>query len=111
MPPWSLDPEAWSWKQRLAVFAQKALGHFGPIVLPVPAKGQRLQSWRDPPNSYRCRLTAEAETVAALISAELDQHPAQAGFDRVRERRRILFEDEPGVNAEPRNSEDDGEEW
>src|SRR5712692_6567053 len=111
MPPWSLDPEAWSWKQRLAVLAQEALGHFGSIVLPVPVKGQRLQSRQDPPNSYRRRPTAEAEAVPVLISAELDQHSAQAGFDGVRERRRILFEDEPGVNAEPRNTEDDGEDW
>lgn len=111
MPPWSLDPEAWSWKERLAVLAQEALGHFGPIVLPVPAKGQRLQTWQGPPNSYRGRLTSEAEAVAVLIAAELDQHSAQTGFDGVRERRRVLFEDEPRVNAEPRNTEDDGEEW
>jgi phosphopantetheinyl transferase len=110
MSPWSLDPEAWSWNKWLAVLAQKALGHFRLIVLPVTAKGQRLKPWQEPPKSDGRRLTAEAESVAVLISAELDQHPAQAGFDGVGELCRICFEDEPGANAEPRDTENDGEE-
>src|SRR6202011_314616 len=109
MPPWSLDPEAWSWNQRLAVLAQEALSHSRPIVLPVPAKGQRLKPGPDP-QSDRRRLTAEAEAITVRISAELDQHPAQPGFDGIRESGRIFFDDEPGVNAEPRNAEDNGEE-
>ena len=48
--------------------------------------------------------------VTAGISAEFDQHPAQTGFDGAGEGRRIILEDEPGINAEPRNPEDDGEE-
>src|ERR1700730_2645743 len=110
MPPWSLDPEAWSGKQRLAVLAQKALSHFRLIVLPVPAKGQRLKPRQDPMKSDRRRPTAEAELVAVLISAELDQHPAQTAFDGVCELCRIFFEDEPGVNTKPRTSENDGED-
>ena len=109
MPPWSLDPEAWSWNQRLAVLAQEAFSHFRPIVLPIPAKGQRLKPGPDP-ESDRRRLTSEAEAITIRISGELDQHPAQSGFDGIREGGRIIFDDEPGVNAEPRNAEDDGEE-
>ncbi len=48
--------------------------------------------------------------VAVLISHELDQHPAQTAFDGVRELFRIFFEDEPGVNAQPRTTENDGED-
>src|SRR6202022_1715143 len=110
MPPWSLDPEAGSGKQRLAVLAQKALSHFPLIVLPVPAKGQRLKPRQDPMKSDRRRPTAEAELVAVLIVAELDQHPAQTAFDGVRELCRIFFENEPGVNTEPRTNENDGED-
>src|ERR1700682_5497454 len=109
MPPWSLDPEAWSWNQRLAVLAQEAFSHFRPIVLPIPAKGQRLKPGPDP-ESDRRRLTSEAEAITIRISGELDQHPAQSGFDGIREGGRISCDDNPGVNAEPRNAEDDGEE-
>src|SRR5260370_25647570 len=110
MPPRSLDPEAWSWNHGLAVFGQKTLGHLCLIVLPVPAKGQRLEPGQDPPKSDRRRPTAEADLVAVLISAELDQHPSQAGFDGVREGWRVFFEDEPRGNAEPRKPQGDAEE-
>src|ERR1700694_1261715 len=109
MPPWSLDPEAWSWNHRLPILAEEALGDFRLIVLPVPAKRQRLKPCPEPLKSDRRHVTTQVEMVATLISAVFDQHPAQSGFDRVRERRRIFFEDEPGANAEPRNTEEDGE--
>ena len=110
MPPWSSDPEARSRKQRLAVLAQEALSHFRPIVLPLPAKGQRLKPGQDPTESDRRPLTAEAELVAVLISAELDQHPAETAFDGVGEVCRIFFEDEPRMNSKPRTTENDGED-
>src|SRR3982075_1318907 len=110
MSPWSLDPEARSRKQRLAVLAQEVLSHSRPIVLPVPAKGQRLKPRQDPTESDRRRLTAEAEPVAILVSAELDQYPAQTAFDGVGQLCRILFEDEPRVNSKPRTAENDGED-
>src|SRR5260370_42283550 len=103
MPPRSLDPEAWSWNHGLAVFGQKTLGHLRLIVLPVPAKGQRLEPGQDPPKSDRRRPTAEAELVAVLISAELDQHPSQAGFAGGPAGCWVLFGDEMGVSAAPTN--------
>src|ERR1700730_12680561 len=110
MPPWSLDPEARSGKQRLAALAHKTLSPFRLIVPPAPAKGQRLKPRQDPMKSDRRRPTAEAELVAVLISAELDKHPAQAAFDGVRELCRIAFDNEPGVNTEPRTNENDGDD-
>src|SRR5438132_9088317 len=101
MPPWSLDPQAWSWKQRLAVLSQKTQGYLASIVLPVPAKGQRKKPRRNLAKPDRCRPSTEAEMVTVLISAELDQHTAQSGLDGVGEHHRITLEDEPGINAEP----------